>query len=250
MSWDAQKLDDGPVPLWHQIAERLRAAIVDGEFCPGDALPSEAQLHARFGVSRTTARASLDRLKEDGLISRRSGKGSIVLAPRVEQPANRLSSFGDDMRVRGLTPSYRTVSIKNQAITKDAAKALHVIAGMPTARIQRLLLADGFPIGYSDSWIAPRVLNPDHLPKAESLNKSSLYAWLEKEHGAIINGGRESIGATAAGKRKAVALNIEAGDPLLVARRLCFDADGLAIEFAVIHYRPDRYSFHVELVRG
>ena len=72
MSWDEGSLNYGPVPLWHQIAERLRSAIAAGEFNPGDTLPSESEINARFDVSRTTARTSLDRLKEDGLISRRS----------------------------------------------------------------------------------------------------------------------------------------------------------------------------------
>lgn len=250
MTWDDGRLQDGPVPLWHQIAERLRAAIANGDFRPGDALPSEAELNARFGVSRTTARASLDRLKEDGLITRRSGRGSIVLAPRVEQPLNRLSSFGDDMRRRGLAPSYETVSIRRQATTREAARALGVEPRADAPRIRRLLKADGWPIGFSDSWIAPRVLGTDALPGRDRLDTGSLYAWLESEHGARIGGGHEIIDATGANARLAAALDVAEGAPLLVARRTCHDPSGRPIEHAVIHYRPDRYRFHVELVRG
>ncbi len=65
------------------------------------------QLSETFGISRATSRSALDGL-EQGLIVRKSGKGSIVLGPRVEQPAI-MYGFSDDMRRRGLRPSYRTV---------------------------------------------------------------------------------------------------------------------------------------------
>lgn len=248
MSWDAGTLDDGPIPLWHQIAERLRAAIANGEFCPGDALPSETEINARFGVSRTTARTSLDRLKEDGLISRRSGKGSIVLVPRVEQPLNRLSSFSDDMRARGFTPSYRTESVRRCSTTRRAAEALGINRGVDAVRIKRQLLADGFPIGLSDSWLSPAVIGDHRLPDRAALDTDSLYGWLQGQCGAHITGGFETISATAATHRQADALDVTLGSPLLMARRTCHARDGSPIEHATMYYRPDRYRFRVDLV--
>jgi len=103
--WNAEQLSDGPVPRWFQIADRLRAAVGRGEFSPGDRLPSEAEIGMSLGVSRTTARAALDRLEHDGLIVRRAGKGSILLPPRVEQPLRSFAGFADEMRARGLRPS-------------------------------------------------------------------------------------------------------------------------------------------------
>ncbi len=82
MRWDDVNLDEGPVPMWSQIADRLRRAIEDGTFKPGDALPGEAEINKRFGVSRSTSRAALDHLETEGLIKRRSGLGSIVIEPQ------------------------------------------------------------------------------------------------------------------------------------------------------------------------
>ena len=93
MRWNDNELAQGPLPLWFQIADRLRLSISSGEFKPGDILPSETEINAAFKVSRTTARASLDRLRQEGLISRKAGRGSIVLRTKVEQPINELSSF-------------------------------------------------------------------------------------------------------------------------------------------------------------
>ncbi len=248
MSWDEGTLKYGPIPLWHQIAERLRDAIASGEFGPGAVLPSEAEINARFGVSRTTARTSLDRLKEDGLISRRSGKGSIVLAPRVIQPLDRLSSFSEDMRARGLKPSYVTESIRRCPLTHRAAQALMLEPKSKALRIKRRLLADNFPIGLSDSWIAPSIIGNNSLPGRAALNNGSLYGWLHDTCGASIAGGHEIIEATAANRHQANALDVVYGSPLLLAHRTCHTHDGSPIEHATMHYRPDRYRFRVDFV--
>ena len=81
MSWNEGDLSPEAAPLWRQIADRLRRSIASGEFKPGDILPSETEINAAFQVSRATARASLERLRQEGLISRHSGRGSIVRPP-------------------------------------------------------------------------------------------------------------------------------------------------------------------------
>jgi GntR family transcriptional regulator len=68
MSWKSASLSPGPVPMWFQIADQLRTALERQEFAPGDKLPSEADLNEIFGVSRSTARAALDKLEAEGRI--------------------------------------------------------------------------------------------------------------------------------------------------------------------------------------
>jgi GntR family transcriptional regulator len=249
MSWDLKDLDPGPLPLWFQIADRLRRSVEQGEFRPGDPLPSEAKLNERFGVSRTTARAALDRLENEGLIVRRSGKGSVVLSPRVEQSLNVLSSFAEDMRRRGLTPSYVTRAAAYAAAPAEVAEALGVERGTPVFRVMRLLNADGWPMAVSQSWIAPSVLKAHGPPSPDDLDSGSLYDWLERECGARIVGGCEYIEAAIAKKRVATALGIAAGAATLVARRRAHAADGTAVEYAIVHYCASRYRYRVELVR-
>src|ERR1700735_2594676 len=106
MSWNDENLLPDASPLWRQIADRLRRSIAAGEFRPGDVLPSETEINATFQVSRATARASLERLRQEGLIRRQSGRGSTVLAPKVEEPVNDLASVSEEMRKGGLGPSY------------------------------------------------------------------------------------------------------------------------------------------------
>ena len=178
MSWNEGNLSSEASPLWRQIADRLRRSIASGEFRPGDVLPSETEINATFQVSRATARASLERLRQEGLIRRQSGRGSIVLAPKVEQPVNELASFSEDMRRRGLRPSYSTFSTENAPTTGEAAEALGVGDGALAFHIRRLLLADDEPIGMSESWLAPWIFAAGRQPTPEELDAGSLYAWL------------------------------------------------------------------------
>ena len=249
MAWNVGELLDGPLPLWWQIADRLRRAIERGEFRPGDAVPSEAQLNAAFGVSRTTARAALDELSQEGLISRKPGIGSIVLKPRVEQPLTRLAGFADDMRQRGLTASYRTFAVRMDRPEDDVAVALGIVGDSRALRITRLLIADGQPMALAESWLNPAALNGAAPPAPADLDDRSLYSWLESTCGARIVGGTQTIEATIADRALGERLCVEIGSPVLVARRRSHDLKLEAIEYVVISYRADRYRFTIDLER-
>ncbi|WP_030171361.1 GntR family transcriptional regulator [Streptomyces sp. NRRL S-813] len=67
-----------PGALYQQVAAAIREAILSGEFAPDSLLPSEAQLVARYGVSRPTVRNAIAALRAEGLIDVRHGKGSFV----------------------------------------------------------------------------------------------------------------------------------------------------------------------------
>lgn len=247
MVWNDSTLTDDGIPLWFQIAAILRTAIAAGEFRPGEALPSEADLYRVFGVSRTTARASLDKLEQEGLIVRRSGRGSIVLEPRVEQPLNLLGGFSEDMRRRGLTPSYQTLSAAFVEMPKDIQEALSIRTRRKAYRIHRLLKANNSLIASSTSWLAPSILDKREPPSPEELDGGSLYAWLEERCAVRLTGGEEIIEAQAADPEIATLLNIAIGAPILVARRTSRSQAGQAVEHAVILYRADRYRFRLDL---
>jgi DNA-binding GntR family transcriptional regulator len=66
------------VPQYRRIAGDLRAQIESGELQPGDALPSESALMARYSVARNTARQALTELEGAGLVDSIQGKGRFV----------------------------------------------------------------------------------------------------------------------------------------------------------------------------
>lgn len=246
MTWHDTSLTPGPVPLWFQVANLLRNSISAGEFKPGERLPSEAELNRAFSISRTTARSALDKLEHEGLITRASGRGSTVLDHRVSQPVNLLAGFAEDMRRRGLVPSYTTLSAKFAPCPPEVRNALQS-GPTPAFKIVRRLTADGTPMAMSTSWISPAVLSGHAPPTRRELDQESLYRWLESRCGARVAGGHEFIEARIVTSLLARQLGVEPGAAALVASRLSSSAAALPIEYAVITYRADRYRFRLDL---
>ncbi|MFF0742998.1 GntR family transcriptional regulator [Streptomyces sp. NPDC004111] len=72
---------NGKQPAYLQIADEFKAKIREGETAPGEKLPSESELMAQHGVSRTVARQAISRLREDGFAISHQGKGSFAALP-------------------------------------------------------------------------------------------------------------------------------------------------------------------------
>jgi GntR family transcriptional regulator len=249
MTWDRTALLPGPMPLWAQIADRLRDAISAGAFAPGDMLPGETELVRRFEISRTTARSALDRLENEGRITRRAGKGSIVLPPRLERPLNLLSSFAEDMRARGMRASYGTRSVRMLPARKDVATALDIGPGTLVVTIDRLFLADDKPMAVATTKLSPLLFQHVPPPTVQELDSGSLYAWIESRSGMRLARGSETIEAVPAPPSVARRLGLPTGAPLLVSRRLSRTDDGRPVEHVVMRYRADRYRLQVEMSR-
>jgi len=69
---------DGPVPLWRQVADVIRARIDDGTYPPGRAIPSLVKLTAEFGVAQMTTLKAIRSLKDEGLLAGTPGRGTYV----------------------------------------------------------------------------------------------------------------------------------------------------------------------------
>ena len=122
-------------------------------------------------VSRVTARKAIDQLVEQGLIVRRRGSGNYI-APRIEQPLSRLTSFSEELQQRGYTPSSRWLKRSLTAAVPDEQLSLGLSPGSRVARLERLRLADDVVMAYEVS-VLPEVV----LPRPEAV-KGSLYEYL------------------------------------------------------------------------
>src|SRR5450756_324525 len=98
------------VPMYEQIAQRLRARIQEGEIALGDQLPTEDELAAFYHVSRSTLRNALSVLVKQGMIARTSGKGTYVTATALRQALHELSSFAESMTEQGYAIAIQPLS--------------------------------------------------------------------------------------------------------------------------------------------
>ncbi|MGH7560717.1 MAG: GntR family transcriptional regulator [Gemmatimonadales bacterium] len=72
------------VPLYDQIAARVRAAVATGELSPGDALPSVRQLATRLRINPATVVQAYRSLESEGFVEMRQGSGTFVRAVQAE----------------------------------------------------------------------------------------------------------------------------------------------------------------------
>ncbi len=91
MAQPKSRIDDfGPVPrekVSLYIVDQIRRAIVEGRLKPGDALPSEREMTATFGVSKQTLREALRALEAMGLLDIRQGAGGGPVVVEVDRAA-------------------------------------------------------------------------------------------------------------------------------------------------------------------
>lgn len=85
MAKDVQSASEEMGPKYKQIYGQLHRALMDNEYNPGDKLPSESELVERFGASRPTVSRALAQLEADGLVKRRAGSGTFVLAQNQQE---------------------------------------------------------------------------------------------------------------------------------------------------------------------
>lgn len=235
----SERIKEGPQPKHRQLRELLIAMVV-----PGQAIPSERDLTATYGVSRATVRKAIDGLVADGLLQRTHGLGTFAVRPRLETRLH-LASFSQDMRRRGLQPSTRLLSVRQALPPAEVAEWLGLGPNQKAWRIIRIRLADNMPIAHEDGWY-PAHLLPD-LDRHD-LAGGSLYEILGSGYGLWVEHAEQTLWGEAADAGMAAALGAPLATPLLVFRRRSI-AGSQPIEYVVSRYRGDRYMVHMELSR-
>lgn len=238
---DARRIDlsidrSSPVPLYHQLAEQLTAAIADGRLQPGDPFENEVALGERLGLSRPTVRQAISELVDHGLLLRRRGLGTTVANRKVHRNVE-LTSLFDDLEREGRAP--RTEVVDLATVTDErAATGLDLPPETPLLALVRVRYAGDLPLAVLHNWLPPAYAD---LTRAE-LEERGLYAAL-RARGVRPVVARQTIGArmpTAAEKR-----HLDTRGPVLTMSRMAFDAAGVAVEFGDHSYRASDYSIEL-----
>ena len=228
-------------PLYVQLAQQLAKAIRDGDYRANEALPSERVLAETLGLSRVTARKAIDQLVEQGLIQRRHGSGTYI-APKLEQPLSRLTSFSEELHQRGFKPTSKWLARGTSSAAPDELLSLGLSPGQRVSRLERLRLADDVVMAYEVS-VLPQALLPEPA-KVEG----SLYAHLESVGAAPIRA-LQHIRALNAPAKIAELMGVPLGEAVLYITRVGYLATGQAVELTHSYCRSDYYDFVAEMRR-
>lgn len=239
-----------PIPLYAQLEQALLDHIREQNLAPGDRLPTEAEIARAYAVSRPTIRQALSRLVADGRVERVQGLGSFVGRPRPSHESL-LTSFTQNMKAQGYDPQRRLLKSK----VVDTPSFIHAQSDSVDGLcqfIRRLLIADGSPIGLSETWIPVECLaGRVDLFTTEVLESKSLYELLQgPEIGLQLDRGVETVRAGAATEDESVQLECLPNSPTLVVRRVSYTRSNHPVEWTIMTFPADRYEYHVELTRS
>lgn len=241
-----QRLNNGPVPLYHQLKLALEEAIKRRVYKPGDRLPSEPELMRQYGISRITVRQALDDLEAEGLIVRRHGKGTYVAEARIEQELVRLTDFVEDMQRAGRKPSSRVLAFEHETVPPLLAQTLGIPPGAEVVRVDRLRLGDDRPVAYDTTWLPLRF---GELLVGAELTHETIYHILEARYAISVLSGSFTITASEATPQIAGALEVLAGSALLVIERTSYTGKKEPVYVQKRYYRPDRVQYRLTLRR-
>lgn len=224
----------------YQAVRTYLADLVARELDVGDAIPSERVLCERFGVSRMTVRQAVDALVGEGVLHREQGRGTFVAPQRMDFEM-RLTTFGEEMRRRGMHPDSKVLMAQTVPAAEEVADALGLPAGEPMHFLSRVRYADGAPMSIEQLWV-PVALAPDLFRDGPP---TSVYAAL-RESGIAPEWGEDTLTASDATVEEASLLALRGTRAVMRAERRTF-SDETACMYSRACYRGDRYSVWVPL---
>jgi len=235
-----QPTDDTPVAHKYLAVRDHLVGLVARELKVGDAIPSERTLTQQFGLSRMTVRQAVDALVTEGVLVREQGRGTFVAPQRMDFEM-RLTTFGEEMRRRGMEPTTAVLAAQTVAATPDVAAALEIEPRAKVHYLYRVRSADGDPMCIEQVWV-PASLAPDLLADGAP---PSMYDAL-RTRGLAPEWGEDTLSADEATDTEASLLGLGEARAVLRAARRTYSEQG-ATMYSRSCYRADRYSVWVPL---
>jgi GntR family phosphonate transport system transcriptional regulator len=234
---------DDALPLYIQIADKLRREINSSVYQKGDQLPTEAELSVRFGVNRHTLRRSIEVLRTEGLVRVDRGRGMFVASTPITYALGKRVRYNDALKAQGLQTSYQTLAITTIPADAKVAKRLALAINTPVVLFERLSLADGQPISVSSSYF-PSILFPNLSERCQQYH--SISKLLQQEYGCDHIRHSTRISARIVQPKDARLLELPANAPILLTESINVDQTGRRIEYGVTRFRGDRMELVIE----
>ena len=235
-------------PLYQQIKSLILHSLQSAEWKPGEPIPSEMELAARFRVSQGTVRKAIDELAAENLVIRRQGKGTFVATHAEQHVQYRfLRLMPDSGDLSGEGPAQRTIidCVRLRA-PADIARPLGLRTGEAVLQLRRVLAFQGLPTIVEDVWLPG---NPFKGLTADRLAayRGPMYALFETEFGVRMVRAEEKIRAVAADATTALLLAVGQGEALLSVERVAYTYNDVPMELRRGLYRTDTHYYKNEL---
>jgi GntR family transcriptional regulator len=228
-------------PLYRQIKDLLMQSLQSGEWKPGEAIPSEIELAARYKVSQGTVRKAIDELSAEHLLIRRQGKGTFVAThseARAQFRFLRLIPLEGEQEY----PPSMLLECRRARAGADVARQLEMKPGDSLVFLRRVLYFKGEPTVIDEISLPASIFKGLSAAKFNEY-KGSMYNLFETEFGTRMLRAEERISALAADEETAKLLEVAPGTPLLCVDRVSFTYGDKPVEVRRGLYRTDRHYY-------
>jgi GntR family transcriptional regulator len=246
-SANASGASDAPAfsPLYQQIKALLVKNLQDGVWQPGQVIPSELELAARYRVSQGTVRKAIDEMATENVLVRRQGKGTFV-ATHAEQATQ--FRFLRLMQDDGKPPALqrRLLECRRMRAQVEVARLLALKAGEAAIQVRRLLLAGNEPVVLDDLWLPGAQFKGLTVERLQAW-RGPMYRLFEAEFSVHMIRAEEKLRAVAAADEEAALLAVPSGSPLLSVERLSYTYGDKPVELRRGLYHTTAHHYRNEL---
>jgi GntR family transcriptional regulator len=238
----------GTDPLYKQVGDRILQCLVEGEWKPGEQLPTESQLAERFGVAVFTIRAGIGELVASNILVRKQGKGTFVARHSRSRQRYQFSHI-HDANGKQVFPGRELLAFGKGQAGEAVSEILQLPRGEnnPVYLLTMLSVDERGPVSTLDI-VLPAKLFPGLTATAIRNAQENLYAAYQDECGVNVIRIEERIHAALATAAEAKTLKIRAGSPVLRVERIAMTYRNLPVEFRTRVFDAARY--HYRTVEG
>ncbi len=207
-------------------------------------LPSEPELARRLGVSRATLREAMRSFEVQGLIRRRQGVGTFVVAqvPVIDSGLEVLESIETLAQRINLPVKMGELQVQQDVADDAEAAALNLPLGSPLTRVSRVIYTENRPIAFLVDTLPADVLPASEL---DSGFTGSVLDLLLRRGNPKLTQSRTEIKAIGATSDVARALQVQRDDVLLHFAAQLYSEDGRVVDHSFSYFLPGYFRFHV-----
>lgn len=233
-----------PGKLYVEVADLMRSRIHTREWPPGAQLPALDALAAELDVALVTVRQAVALLEEEGLLSRKHGRGTFVTAgsPQKHIWLQMESSW------TGLVKKWEGTKPRILKVADNVSAPLQPADGKPARSyhyMRRVHVAEGVPYTIVDIY-----LDSDLYARApKRFDTQRTIPVLETLSGVSISSARETLSISIAGVEAARLLQVPINSAVGVVHRLVQDQRGVVVFIAEVIYRGDVVKLERTFVR-
>jgi len=218
-------------PLYQEVREKLTHSLVDGEWRPGEMLPSEPQLAERYNVGISTIRAAVRGLEEAKVLMRAQGKGTFVLQFDDRESTHRFLNITKDDGTSEPT-DRKMLSLERIAAPVDIAEGLRLPRSGPKKNIFKvttIVRLGGVPAYYSNVFLPTRLFPRLRKPLLPDGSKA-LYSLYQQNFNVNVTKVIDSLSTVPAPPEVIRLCRLHPDAWVLKLRRLAFTYNDLPVE--------------------